>query len=226
MVLVEICTDTLTDTIRAIQLGADRIELCYDLDTDGLTPSFDLFHDAIKLGKTHNVCIFPMIRCRAGNFVYTQDEKDLMIEQGRHFAEMGASGLVVGALSENNISIDIEFLKQFCDTVHAVNPAIEITFHKAFDAIKCPCSESMIPAADAVQKYCKRLLTSGGFTTAKDGANQIKMLVERKQPPVIIAAGGIRAQNVAEVIALTGVEEVHSRSAEICAALGKSERMV
>jgi copper homeostasis protein len=223
MVLVEICTDNLPDTLEAIRLGADRIELCSQLCLDGLTPALDLFNRVISI---EGVRIFPMIRSRPGDFVYSDLEKNIMIGQGCYFAKRGAHGLVFGALCDNGKQIDLEFVKKFHSAVHAINPHIELTFHKAIDvvAVASPCS--LIDAVEQLEPYCERVLTSGGASSAAIGANMIKLLAMRGRIPRPLAAGKIRVENVLDLIARTGVEEVHSRCPEICRVLGKDERQV
>ena len=226
MVLVEICTDNLPDTLNAIRLGADRIELCSELEADGLTPSIELFNQCRQLGINNDVQIFPMVRCRAGNFDYSEPEKALMIDQACNFVRAGATGLVVGALKSNGKEIDIDFMRKFHEAVRAINPAIEITFHKAIDQADRVHARTISDDVESLEPYCRRILTSGGAPSAKQGSGCLKILVERRGAPKPIAAGRIRSENVLELIEATGVDEVHSRSAEICVTLGKFGRKV
>ena len=225
MVLVEICTDNLTDTIDAIRAGADRIELCADLANDGLTPSGELLDQALELGKVHNVVIFPMIRCRSGDFVYTQAEKETMIDQAVACVRKGVPGLVVGATMQDG-SIDIDFIRLFTHAVHAVAPATQITFHKAIDAVVLKPGQQLVDVVAELEPFCERILTSGGHPTAMLGAEAIRQMSDSNARPYPMAAGKVRADNVLEVIERTGVREVHGRSVEICIALGKPTRSV
>lgn len=223
MVLVEICTDNLKDTREAIRLGADRIELCSDLSVNGLTPSDSLLSDALRLGKDYNVSIFPMIRCRGGSFVYSKVEKQAMIADAMRFTRMGVPGLVTGALTERGLP-DLEFIENVARAVRDINPKVQITFHKAIDEVNPGDTDSFVNAIATLEPFCQRVLTSGANSTAIQGASEIAKIVQRGKTPFALAAGKIRSDNVAEVIKLTGVTEVHSRSPQVCEALNKPRR--
>ena len=225
MVLVEICTDNLEDTKQAIRLGADRVELCSDLSVEGLTPSEALLIDALRLGKEHDVAIFPMIRCRGGSFVYSGSEQEEMIREAVRITKLGVEGLVTGALTLEGLP-DIEFMNTFARAVREVNPSIQITFHKAIDEVGAGNTDSFIDAVASLEPFCQRVLTSGGKLTAIEGAHVISKIVQRRERPFALAAGKIRAENVTEVVQLTGVTEVHSRSPLVCQALRKSQRIL
>jgi copper homeostasis protein len=225
MVIVEICADSWEGVVEAIRAGADRIELCSDLVNDGLSPSVDLLESALELAGRHEVVVFPMVRCRAGDFCYTDDEKKRMIEEGLEFVRMGAPGIVVGALTVD-IRPDIEFISKFAIELRALDPKVEITYHKAIDAVKLVEGESLASVGGLLEPYCGRVLTSGGRPTAVEGAEEIRHMVDRKRRPVPIAAGKVRAGNAVEILKLSGATEVHSRSTDICPALGKRKRIV
>ena len=83
-----------------------------------------------------------------------------------------------------------------------------MTFHRAFD--------STVNLPDALEQLIdlrvSRVLTSGGAATALAGASVIAALVDQARERIaIMAGGGIREHNVREVIARTGVREVHAR---------------
>jgi copper homeostasis protein len=225
MVLVEICTDNFEDTASAIHAGCDRIELCSDLANDGLSPSTEFLSQALRLGKIYGVTIFPMVRCRSGNFTYNDSEKTSMIAQAREFVKLGAPGLVCGALT-SEFRPDIPFISSVSAAVREINPGVEITFHKAFDLIKLAENESFSDIANSLGPYCDRILTSGGADTAETGAKIIRELASRTDKPLPIAAGRIRATNVLDLVNETGVIEVHSRSPEICGSLSKQAREI
>jgi copper homeostasis protein len=57
-----------------------------------------------------------------------------------------------------------------------------------------------------------RVLTSGGAPTALEGVDTIARLVDQADGRIIImAGGGIRGHNVRQVIARSGVTEIHAR---------------
>jgi copper homeostasis protein len=85
---------------------------------------------------------------------------------------------------------------------------LPVTFHRAID------SAADLPVAldDVIESGVSRVLTSGGAPTAWEGVDVIAALVRQARERVsIVAGGGIREHNVREVIARTGVREVHGR---------------
>jgi copper homeostasis protein len=83
-----------------------------------------------------------------------------------------------------------------------------VTFHRAIDA-----AGDLIDALDVlIAMGVARALTSGGAATALEGADAIARLVAVAGDALtIIAGGGARAHNVAEILRRTGVQEVHAR---------------
>ena len=224
-IVVEICTDNWDDTIDAIRLGADRIELCSDLSNDGLTPSMDLLERVLNVADKKNVTVFPMIRSRAGDFVYNAEEKQKMLADAKHMASVGAHGIVVGALTSEG-HIDIQFISAISHAVRAVNPKIEITFHKAIDYARIPPGKCLGDVVADLEPFCDRVLTSGHRPTALEGAEAIRTVVARNRRPFVLAAGKIRQENVVQIVDLLQVSEVHSRSPLVAVALGKPQRSV
>ena len=63
--------------LAAQKAGADRIELCVDLNIGGITPSRGLIE---SVRREVDLPIYILIRPRGGNFVYNEDEFDNMID--------------------------------------------------------------------------------------------------------------------------------------------------
>ena len=204
--IVEICVDSLDSAIAADRGGADRVELCAQLDVGGITPSAPLVREvraAIKC-KLH-----VLIRVRAGDFAYTGAEVATMLRQIEVMKSHGVDGVAIGVLDRNR-RIDI------ADTHELVRRArpLTATFHRAFD--QAPNSERALN--DVIVAGCERVLTTGGakldgteYSSAIEGADRLRALVKAGDGRItILAGGGIRAGNVGEVVARTGVTEVHS----------------
>ena len=64
--LVEVAVDSVAAAVMAAGLGADRLELCQDLELGGTTPSLGLI-EAVRERVTIPVAV--MIRPRGGEFV-------------------------------------------------------------------------------------------------------------------------------------------------------------
>ena len=83
-----------------------------------------------------------------------------------------------------------------------------MTFHRAFDDVldQARALESLVGAG------VSRVLTSGGAATAIEGAASLGALVRAARDRIIIMAGGtVRANNVSQLVATSGVREVHAR---------------
>jgi copper homeostasis protein len=200
MTLVEAAVETLEEALAAKRAGADRIELCANLGVGGTTPSAGLIASVVQ---QVNHPVFVMIRPRGGDFVYAADEIDAMIEDIDRARPLGIAGIVTGALRSDG-SVDVDSLRRL------MSPAagLPVTFHRAFDVV----ANRTEALEQVIDLGASRVLTSGGAATALDGAVAIAMLVDQAGERVSIVAGGkIREQNARDVIARTGVREVHAR---------------
>jgi copper homeostasis protein len=198
--LVEAAADTLDLAIAAERSGADRIELCANLDDGGTTPSAQLIAAATE---QLSIPVFVLIRPRAGDFVYSQDEIEAMRHDVESARSQGAVGIVTGALDDKG-GVEIVATRALVDAAGG----LPVTFHRAFDSVSDRAAglEALIDAG------VSRILTSGGEKTAVEGADTIARLVDQANGRIIIVAGGgIREHNVREVIARTRVTEVHAR---------------
>jgi copper homeostasis protein len=200
LTLVEAAVETLDSALAAERAGADRIELCDNLSEGGTTPDGELVAAIVERIR---LPVFVLIRPRAGDFVYSESEFDVMIRDIELTRTMGIAGIVTGALDANG-RVDV---KRTRSLVKAAG-GLPVTFHRAID------SAADLPAAldGAIEAGVSRVLTSGGAPTAREGVDVIAALVLQARERVsIIGGGGIREHNVREVIDRTGVQEVHGR---------------
>ncbi|MET4782890.1 copper homeostasis protein CutC [Glaciihabitans sp. UYNi722] len=203
MTLVEIALDDVAGARIAEQAGAGRIELCNALADGGITPSIGLVREvAARL----TIPLMLLIRPRAGDFVYSEQEVQVMLSDIESLRSAAPSaGFVVGALEASG-AIDVEASRRLVD---ACGDA-PVTFHKAFDSTR-DLSSSLETVIDL---GVQRVLTSGGRRTALEGASVLRTLVEQAGGRVTIMAGGaIRAENAGEVVSSSGVTEVHLQAA-------------
>ena len=198
MTTVEVCIDNIESLITAQQAGANRIELCSSLSLGGLTPSSGLIKIALKQAQ---IPIFSMIRPREGDFLYSSSEIEIMLSEIYHAKQMGVQGVVLGVLTKQ-AQIDQGVLHSLMQEAKG----LQVTFHRAID-----CCDNAEQAIDNImQAGCQRVLTSGLAINALDGSNVIKSMVKQSQGKLsIIAASGVNAVNVKQIIAETGVNEVH-----------------
>ena len=202
--LLEICASSLQSALNAQSGGAQRIELCCNLEQGGLTPS----HGTIKLARQAlSIEIFVLIRPRAGDFTYTELEIAQIQEDILFCKSIGIDGVVFGVLNEQN-EIDFERNKQLV----ALAKPMQTTFHRAFDCLKNP----MLGLEQIIELGFDRILTSGLESTAIEGKILLKKLIEQAQEKIIILPGsGLNSQNISDFIAFTKTKEIHASAKKI-----------
>jgi copper homeostasis protein len=196
---IEIATTDFTTTRSAVEGGASRIELCAALSEGGITPSYGL----IKTCRdSFDVPLFPIIRPRGGDFLYDDDEFELMKRDTLLCKDTRCEGVVVGMLSKDG-SIDIERTAKLVQLAHP----LEVTFHRAFDR----CKDPFEALEQLIQIGCRRVLTSGQRPTAVEGVDLIAALVKQAGHRIVIMPGsGVRKENIKMIADKTGATEFHS----------------
>ena len=195
--IVEVCANSYESAINAELGGANRIELCKDLHLDGLTPDDEV---VIKAFNKLKIPVFILIRPRAGNFVYTNEEFGLMKSDIIKFKKLGCSGIVSGVLKKDN-TIDLERTKELIE----LSRPIEFTFHRAFDKIIDPIKG----LEELIEIGADRILTSGQEDSAIDGIKLIEKLIEIATNRIAIMPGsGVKSDNINNFKAI-GANEIH-----------------
>ena len=199
--ILESCVETLEDAIIAEENGANRIELCSELDQDGLTPSRELTAQCVYY---LSIPVMAMVRPRGGNFVYSEAEIKQMESEIEFFKQSGVAGVVFGLLTKDD-KIDIENTRRLARLAFPM----EVTFHKAIDyAGDILKSFQVLNTIEGIT----RVLTSGGMDTAWNGREvlkQMRRLPDRKIK--IIAAGKVLPQNRIQIVEFTGIDELHGK---------------
>ncbi len=211
--LIEVCCPDIPAVQRAIEGGADRIELCRALELDGLTPAREDIRTAVSLCHQAGVKVHVLIRSREGDFVYsTKEEACRMADEITMALDEGADGVVIGALTPEG-DIDNELCRRWVETALS-HPRVKsgelrelgITFHRAFDV----CRNPMDAVEDIIALGCNRLLTSGQAPSAVEGIPLLARLVQATAGRLTILAGaGVSAANYRRIIDEAGVSEVH-----------------
>ncbi|MGC4036408.1 MAG: copper homeostasis protein CutC [Chitinophagaceae bacterium] len=197
--IIEIATSDFLTTKSAVEGGADRIELCANLYEGGTTPSYGHIR---KCRESFNVLIYPIIRPRGGDFLFTDEEFDVMLHDVNVCKQLHCDGVVIGLLNSDG-SID---LKRTSKLVEAVYP-LGVTFHRAFDRCRNPF-EAM---EQLINIGCERILTSGQQQAAPDGIQLIEELNREADGRIIIMPGsGVRKENIKMIAEKTGCTEFHS----------------
>ena len=199
-ILVEAAVDSAEAALAAVEAGAERIELCANLDAGGLTPSVEAL---AELRPRLDVPILPMIRSRSGDFEYDADEMTTMLAQVRELRTLGADGFVFGALHGDR-TIDAPATTRIIEAAEG-RPVV---FHRAFDRTPdLPGSLQVL-----IGLGIERVLTSGGAERAILGVDRLASLMRESRGRIgILPGGGIDGGNVHEIAARTGVTEVHAR---------------
>jgi copper homeostasis protein len=201
-VVVEACVDAIDAALEAERGGAARIELCGELLQGGVTPSAGLI---AAVWERIDIPVFVLVRPRTGDFLYSDDELDVMRRDIEQAKALGVAGIALGALTADG-DVDVRSMRSLIELARPMS----VTFHRAFDFVR-----RQEAALDALEELgVDRVLTSGGAPTALEGVGSIASLVQRVGDRMIVMAGGsITASNVREIVAATGVREVHVRGA-------------
>jgi copper homeostasis protein len=199
----EVCAESADAVLAAVAAGAHRVELCADLSVGGVTPSPAAVTAAVAAAGSRPVHV--LIRPRAGDFAYSEAELAVMVASIGAARRAGAAGLVIGALTPDG-RVDVPA----CEALVAAARPASVTFHRAFDETADP----LAAFGQVLALGADRLLTSGAAETALAGADLIAELVRRaaRQPAgklTVLAGGGVTAANAGEIVARTGVSELH-----------------
>lgn len=197
----EVCVESVDGVRAALAAGADRVELCANLEVGGITPSAGLIEWTTRAAHAHGMAVHVLIRPRGGDFVYDCAEEDVMTRDIAAVKEAGADGAVLGALTRSG-DVDVPLTARL---IAAARP-LSVTFHRAFDE----AADLAAAFTDVLDLGADRLLTSGGAVTALEGADMIKSLTARSGGRIIVMAGsGVTEATAARVVRRTGVRELH-----------------
>ena len=197
--IIEIATSDFETTRSAAEGGADRIELCANLAEGGTTPSYGTIY---QCREELDVLIYPIIRPRGGDFLYTENEYECMLHDLKLCKQLGCDGVVIGLLNADG-TVDIKRTAALIEIAYPMG----VTFHRAFDRCKDPF-EAM---EQLIELGCERILTSGQRPTAPEGIEMIAELNRVADHRIIIMPGsGVRKENIKMLAERTGCTEFHS----------------
>lgn len=202
--IIEICLGNIQDVKTLEKYDIDRIELNSALELGGLTPSISTLKKARAISTKNIAC---MCRCRGGNFSYTEDEYETMFSDAKLMLENGADGIVFGFLNPDN-SVNEEKTKQMIDLIHSYNK--EAVFHKAADV----SNDIDSTVATLARLKIDRILTSGQavYPDILKGCIKIKELHELYPNVQFLPGGGVRVNNIVDVIKTSNAGQIHMTS--------------
>lgn len=203
--IYEFCAENVTLLEKAMQAGARRIELCDNLAVGGTTPSYGVTKAAVELAANYDTTIMTMIRPRGGDFVYTDLEIAIMLEDIRLTAQAGSQGVVFGTLTA-----DKKLDKPNLEKLIAASKGMEIVFHMAFDELS---DEDQLETIDWLsQAGVTRILTRAGVSgdsLEKRFAHYHRILEHAAGKIEILPGGGIDLDNRQNFIDQLGVTQLH-----------------
>ncbi len=196
---LEICCYNFASCLIAEQAGGTRIELCADPGNGGVTPGYG----TIRMVKEKTrIPVYPIIRPRAGDFLYSEDEYVIMRKDIIMCKELGCEGVVIGLLNADG-SVD----KRRTATLVELAYPMGVTFHRAFDRAADPFAA----LTAIIETGCERILSSGQRPHAADAMPLLADLVRSAGEEIIIMPGsGVRAGNITLMAEKTGAREFHS----------------
>ena len=181
MRLLEVCVDSLASARAAILGGADRLELCAALAVGGLTPYEALLR---QIKAESDIPVRCLMRPRAGDFLYTPEELEMLRMQILQLKAAGADGFVIGCLTARG-ELDKAAIQPLIDACCGRG----ITLHRCIDVSRDPVKVYL----DAAELGIDTVLTSGGASSCLGGKEIIGQLLklrdEKNGPEVLIGAG-------------------------------------
>lgn len=196
---LEVIAFSLESCLLIEKAGAHRIELCDNPGEGGTTPSYGFIKKARTLTS---IDLYPMIRPRGGDFLYSIDEFEAMKEDVTSCKQLGCDGVVIGLLNADG-TVDRERTSILVDLAYPMG----VTFHRAFDRTR----DAFEALETLIDVGCERVLTSGLMPNVNGGKELLKQLVTKADDRIIIMPGsGVRHNMIAELAQFTGAVEFHT----------------
>lgn len=196
---IEIALEEADHAVGLSKLGVHRIELCANLSEGGLTPTVG---QAKQVVQATSLPVYVMLRPRAGNFVYSEVEKEQTLDDFAALSQTGIAGVVFGALTKED-ALDLEFCKAIIDRAKFLG--LRTTFHRAIDV----ASQPEVMVQQLVDLGVDRVLTSGGQPTVHKGVAGIESLVAKFWDKISIQAGSGVSVDTASLLWSAGVRSFH-----------------
>lgn len=198
-ITLEVAVTTVDEAVRAVEAGADRLELGAALEVGGVAPSpgtFLVLRDALPHTP---VCV--LLRPRSGGFTHSERESASVKRDAEWFLGHGAAAIVFGILTADG-TIDRIRCAELVRLAEG-----RAVFHRAFDFL----ADQLGGLAQLIDLGFARVLTSGAAATAHAGRARIAALMSAACGRIeVLPAAGITAEHVAELLLHTGCEQVHA----------------
>ena len=201
-ITLEICVGTLEDVKTCSKFPVDRIELTSCLELGGLTPTLGFLKEAKAITNIPMAC---MVRPHANGFVYSDHDIKAMMSDAKYLLEAGADSIVFGFLNPDN-TVNKERTIEMVNLIHSYHK--EAAFHKAIDQ-----TENFKEAINVlIEAKVDRVLTEGGYNKSVQAKREtLRWLVEHHDHELkCLMGGGVRSENVLDIIKDTKTTQVHS----------------
>lgn len=182
--ILEVCVDSVESAVNAAAGGADRLELCGDLIVGGVTPDRALYE---RIREKVSIPIHVLLRPRFGDFLYDDEEFEVLLRQARSYRAAGADALVIGCLTA-----DGRLNREQMTALMEAAGDTPVTLHRAFDM----CADLDQALEDARELGVRTILTSGGYASALSGMAVLSRLKAQAGPVDIMAGAGINAETI------------------------------
>ena len=185
--ILEVCVDSLASARAAIKGGADRLELCSALSIGGLTPYTELLR---QIRQESDIPVRCLMRPRAGDFLYTEEEIQMMAMQITALRTAGADGFVIGCLTPEG-DLDAKAMVPLLEAAKGAG----LTLHRCIDVSRDPVQTYL----DAGKLGIDTVLTSGAAGSCQKGMDiigQLLQLRDRENGPEVLIGAGVNAATI------------------------------
>ena len=185
--VLEICVDSLASARAAIAGGADRLELCSALAVGGLTPYTELLR---QIRQESDIPVRCLMRPRAGDFLYTEEEIQMMAMQITALRAAGADGFVIGCLTAEG-DLDGNAMEPLLQAAQGCG----LTLHRCIDV----SAEPERTYRDAMELGVDTVLTSGAAGSCLQGMEVIGQLLrlrDTENGPEVLVGAGVNAKTI------------------------------
>ena len=200
---LEVVCATIEDALNAFYHGATRIECCSALELGGCTPTLATIK-AMKAAVP--IPVVAMVRSRGGDFIYSEEEKQIMLTDARFLCEAGVDGIVFGSLTQQ-CTVDEDFTMMMVNIAHEYH--VDAIFHKAID-MTTDYEEAI---HTLIRCGVDRVLTEGGQHQGNVllGIPMLKKIQSTYGDVLqILVGGGVRFENAITILSQTQCTQLHS----------------
>ena len=187
--VLEACVDSLESALAAKEGGATRLELCANLMIGGTTPMPSLVR---RVKRETGLPVLCLLRPRFGDFLYTQEEFSLLLEDAAALLDAGGDAVVSGFLTAEG-DLDQQRTGALVDLCR--RRGRRFTLHRAFDMCRDPFAaleQCGLLGVDTV-------LTSGQANSCVEGLPLLERLWPRRGRVELLLGAGVDAAAIRQV---------------------------